>query len=55
MAPAASAPRLASARGWPMVVKELMTRKVFTLRADQKALEAHEIMDWAYVRHVPVV
>lgn len=38
-----------------MFVKDLMTRKVFTLRADQKALEAHEIMDWAHVRHVPVV
>ena len=38
-----------------MLVKDIMTRKVFTLRADQKALSAHEIMEWAHVRHVPVV
>ena len=38
-----------------MKVKDIMTKKVFTLRADKKALAAQEIMDWAHVRHVPVV
>ena len=38
-----------------MLVKDAMTKHVFTLRADKKALAAQEIMDWAHVRHVPVV
>jgi CBS domain-containing membrane protein len=32
-----------------------MTRKVFTLRIDKRLIVAKEIMQWAHVRHVPVV
>jgi CBS domain-containing protein len=32
-----------------------MTRKVFTLRIDKQLIVAREIMQWAHVRHVPVV
>jgi CBS domain-containing membrane protein len=38
-----------------MLVRDLMTPKVFSVRVDKKLLVAHEIMDWARVRHVPVV
>lgn len=38
-----------------MLVKDAMTKHVFTLRADKKALAAQEIMEWAHVRHVPIV
>jgi CBS domain-containing protein len=38
-----------------MRVRDLMTRKVFTARPDKRLLVAREIMDWAHVRHVPVV
>jgi CBS domain-containing membrane protein len=37
------------------VVAEYMTRKVFTLRLDKRLIAAKEIMEWAHVRHVPVV
>jgi len=32
-----------------------MTSKVFTIRIDRKLRAVQEIMDWAHVRHVPVV
>ncbi|HYL31507.1 MAG TPA: CBS domain-containing protein [Gemmatimonadales bacterium] len=32
-----------------------MTTKVFTIGADKKAFAAKEIMEWAHVRHIPVV
>lgn len=38
-----------------MLVRDLMTPKVFSVRADKRLLVAREIMDWANVRHVPVV
>jgi len=38
-----------------MTVRDHMTTKVFTLRLDKKVLAAKEIMDWAHVRHVPVL
>ena len=38
-----------------MLVRDLMTPKVFSVRVDKKLLIAREIMDWARVRHVPVV
>ncbi|MFN8177816.1 MAG: CBS domain-containing protein [bacterium] len=36
-------------------VADYMTRKVFTLRNDKKVIAAKDIMEWAHVRHVPVV
>jgi len=36
-------------------VQEYMTRHVFTLKAAKRVLIAKEIMDWAHIRHVPVV
>ena len=36
-------------------VADLMTRKVFTLEAEKRLFIAQQIMDWAHVRHVPVV
>jgi len=38
-----------------MVVRDLMTRKVFTIRLDKKLIVVREIMDWAKIRHIPVV
>jgi CBS domain-containing membrane protein len=38
-----------------MVVRDIMTTKVFTIRSDKKVFVAKEIMEWAHVRHVPVV
>lgn len=38
-----------------MLVRDIMTTKVFTIGADKKAVVASEIMEWAHVRHVPVV
>lgn len=38
-----------------MHVRDYMTQKVFTLRADKKLFAAQEIMNWARIRHVPVV
>lgn len=38
-----------------MLVRDVMTTKVFTIRVDRKLRAVQEIMDWAHVRHVPVV
>lgn len=38
-----------------MLVRDYMTKKVFTLPADKKLFVAKQIMEWAHVRHVPVV
>jgi CBS domain-containing membrane protein len=38
-----------------MLVRDLMTSEVFSVRVDKKLLIAREIMGWARVRHVPVV
>lgn len=38
-----------------MTVGHIMTRKVFTIRFDKKLIVVKDIMDWAHVRHVPVV
>ncbi|MFQ5803491.1 MAG: CBS domain-containing protein [Candidatus Methylomirabilales bacterium] len=38
-----------------MLVRDYMTSKVFTIRVDKKLFVAQDIMDWAHVRHVPVV
>ncbi len=38
-----------------MLVRECMTKKVFTLSVDKKLLVAQQIMDWAHLRHIPVV
>lgn len=38
-----------------MKVADCMMRKVFTLRDDKMLIVAKEIMEWAHVRHVPVV
>ena len=32
-----------------------MSKKVFTIQEDKKLIGAKEIMDWAHIRHVPVV
>lgn len=38
-----------------MRVCDVMTREVYTLRHDKKVNIVKEIMDWANVRHVPIV
>lgn len=38
-----------------MLVRDYMTPKVFTIRSDKKLVAVREIMNWAHVRHVPVV
>lgn len=38
-----------------MLVRDYMTEKVFTLRVDKMVFVAQEIMQWAHVRHVPVL
>ena len=38
-----------------MLFQDLMTRKVFTLQRGKKLFIAQQIMEWAHVRHVPVV
>ena len=38
-----------------MLVKDVMTPKVFTIRVDRKLRAVQEIMEWAHIRHVPVV
>ena len=38
-----------------MNVRDYMTLKVFTLLSDKKLFIALDIMNWAHVRHVPVV
>ena len=38
-----------------MTVSNIMTHNVFTIRLDKKLIVVKEIMEWAHVRHVPVV
>jgi CBS domain-containing protein len=38
-----------------MLVRDCMTVQVFTIRSDKKLVAVREIMNWAHVRHVPVV
>jgi CBS domain-containing membrane protein len=38
-----------------MLVRDCMTPKVFTIRDDKKLVAVQEIMNWARVRHIPVV
>lgn len=38
-----------------MLVRDVMSPKVFTIRVDRKLRAVQEIMDWAHIRHVPVV
>ncbi len=38
-----------------MLVRDIMTAKVFSLQQDRKVMIADDIMSWAEVRHVPVV
>ena len=38
-----------------MLVRDVMTPKVFTIRVDRKLRAVQEIMEWAHIRHVPVV
>lgn len=38
-----------------MVVRDLMSSPVFTIREDKRLRAVEEIMQWAHVRHVPVV
>jgi CBS domain-containing membrane protein len=38
-----------------MLVRDYMTSQVFTVRFDKKLIAVREIMNWAHVRHVPVV
>ncbi len=38
-----------------MKVCDFMTKKVFTLEKSKKIFIAKEIMEWAHIRHVPIV
>lgn len=38
-----------------MRVRDLMQTDVFTVRGDQELIVVAEIMNWAHIRHVPVV
>lgn len=38
-----------------MRIADVMTTKIFSLRVDKKLFIAQQIMDWAHIRHVPVV
>lgn len=38
-----------------MIVRDLMSSPVFTIREDKRLRAVEEIMSWAHVRHVPVV
>ncbi|MCA8941054.1 MAG: CBS domain-containing protein [Planctomycetes bacterium] len=38
-----------------MLVQDVMTEQVFTLQPDRKLLIAEDLMEWAEVRHIPVV
>ena len=38
-----------------MLVRDIMSKDVFTVREDKRLFVASEIMDWAHLRHVPVV
>src|SRR5690242_8633204 len=39
----------------PMLVRDLMARKVLTLQDDNKLIVVQQIMGWAHIRHIPVV
>jgi CBS domain-containing membrane protein len=47
--------------GWPippgytMFVRDLMSAPVFTIKEDKHLRAVEEIMNWAHIRHVPVV
>ena len=38
-----------------MKAKDIMTTKLFTLKADHKLDLASDVMDWQRIRHVPIV
>jgi CBS domain-containing membrane protein len=38
-----------------MLVRDCMTKQLFTIRFDKKLIAVREIMTWAHIRHVPVV
>lgn len=38
-----------------MLVRDLMAKKVFTLRADQKIHLAQDLMQSKFIRHIPIV
>jgi CBS domain-containing protein len=38
-----------------MVVRDVMSTPVFTIREDKHLRAVEEIMKWAHIRHVPVV
>jgi CBS domain-containing protein len=38
-----------------MLVRDLMSKPVFTIREDKHLRAVEEIMKWAHIRHVPVV
>ncbi len=38
-----------------MTVRQIMSTKVFTVHPDKKLFVVGEVMEWAHVRHVPVV
>lgn len=38
-----------------MKVCDFMTKKVFTLEKSKKIFIAKEIMEWAHIRHIPIV
>ena len=38
-----------------MLVRDCMTTKVFSLRLDKKMIAVEELMQWAQIRHIPVV
>ncbi len=39
----------------PLRVKDIMTTKVFTIQPNKRLRAVEEIMNWAHVRHVPVI
>jgi len=38
-----------------MLVREFINKTVFTLQNDKKVRAQQQIMNWAHVRHIPVV
>lgn len=38
-----------------MQVRDCMTHNVFTLAVDKKVFIAQQIMQWAHIRHIPIV
>ena len=38
-----------------MLVRDVMSSPVFTIRDDKRLRAVEEMMKWAHVRHVPVV